>query len=102
MIGVAGFTEYVWGAWSGGILVRCGAVYACAGTTATLSVGRTTIASSGPSVIAGRELGYVYFRLTGKGHQLLSHARGNQLGVSLVLRSGTSVARARLVLVQFN
>jgi hypothetical protein len=101
MIGVAGLSEYVWGARTGGILVRCGAVYACAGTTATLSVGRTTIASSAPSVIGGRELGYVFFSLTGKGQQLLSRAKGNQLGVSLVLRSSTSVARARLVLIQF-
>lgn len=102
MIGAAGLTEFVWGGWTGGILVRCAAVFPCAGATATLSVGRTTIASSAPSVVGGRELGYVFFSLTGNGHQLLSHARGNQLGVSMVLRCGTSVARARLVLVRYS
>jgi hypothetical protein len=101
MIGVAGLTDYVSGAWTGGILVRCGAVYACAGTTVTMSAGGTRIASSAPEVVGGRELGYVFFSLTRQGHQLLSHAKGNQLSVYLVVRSGTSVARARLVLVSY-
>ena len=101
-IGVAGLTDYVWRAWTGGILVRCGSVSPCAGTTATLSVGQTTIASSAPYVIGGRELGYLFFTLTAKGQQLLSHASGNQLGVSLVLSAGTSVARARVVLVRYS
>jgi hypothetical protein len=101
-IGAVGLTDFVWGAWTGGILVRCNAVYPCAGTTATLSVGGATIASSAPSVVGGRELGYVFFSLTGRGHRLLSQAKGNQLGASLVIRDGISVAQARLVLVRFN
>jgi hypothetical protein len=102
VIGVVGLTDFVWGAWTGGILVRCNAVYPCAGTTATLTAGGATIASSAPSVVGGRELGYVFFSLTGRGHQLLSQSKGNQLGASLVVRDGTSVAQARLVLVRFN
>ena len=102
VIGAVGLTEYVWGARTGGILVRCNAVYACAGTTATLSARGATIASSAPSVVGGRELGYVFFSLMGRGHQLLSQLKSNQLAASLVLREGPSVARARVVLVRFS
>jgi len=59
------------------------------------------IASIGPQVIGGLELGYLFYSLTARGRRLLERAPGNQLAVSLALRSGTSVANARLALVQF-
>jgi hypothetical protein len=96
-----GATDFVYARGAGGILTGCSAVYACQ-VSATLSVGRTTIASTRPELVNGRELGYVLFSLTAQGRQLLSHAPGNQLGANLVLRYGSSVARARITLVQFS
>lgn len=99
VVSAVGTTEYVEGG-SGGILARCSTVSAC-WTTATLSVGRLTIASTRPQLVGGLGLGYVFFRLTRRGRQLLDGAAGNQLGASLTLRSGASVATARLALVLY-
>jgi hypothetical protein len=96
-----GATDFVFVRGAGGILTSCSAVYACQ-VSATLSVGRTTIASTRPELVNGLELGYVLFSLSSQGRQLLARAAGNQLGANLVLRSGTSVARARITLVQFS
>jgi len=101
LVGAAGATDYVWGGWSGGILVRCAAVYPCAGTTGTLSYGRTTLASLDYGVIGGGELGYLFYTLSAAGHQLLARTPGNQLGVTLTLRLRGSVAHAQLVLVSY-
>jgi hypothetical protein len=98
-IGAAGATDFVHG-WSGGVLVRCNTVSAC-WISATLSSGRTKVASTGAQPIGGMEIGYLFFALTGKGHQLLSHELGNQLGANLTLHSGASSATARLSLVRF-
>jgi Rv2525c-like, glycoside hydrolase-like domain len=95
-----GTTEPVHG-WSGGILTRCSAVSACEVTPA-LTVGRVTIATAKQQSVGGLEVGYLYFWLTARGHQLLRQAPGNQLAVNLVLRSATGVASARIVLVQFS
>lgn len=99
VVSVAGTTEYV-DRGSGGVLARCSTASAC-WVTARLSVGRTTIASTGSQLVGGLELGYAFFSLNGRGRQLLSQAPGNQLGATLTLRSGTSVARARIALVQY-
>lgn len=101
VVSVAGSTDYVWGGWSGGILVRCGAVYACAGATGTLNSGHTVIGSLDYGVIGGGELGYLFYSVTPAGHQLLIRAPGNQLRATLALHLGNSVARAWLVLAQF-
>jgi hypothetical protein len=100
VIGAVGVTDFVFARGSGGILAACSAVYACP-ISAALTVGRTTIAVTRPEAIGGNELGYLFFSLTAQGRTLLTHAPGNQLGASLLLRSGTSVARARIALVQF-
>jgi hypothetical protein len=76
-------------------------VYACE-ITPTLTVGGVTIATAKQQSVGGLELGYLYFWLTARGHQLLRLAPGNQLAANLVLRSGTGVASARIVLVQFS
>lgn len=101
VISPVGFTDFVYAHGAGGILTACIAVYACP-VSATLSVGRTTVASTRPEVVNGRELGYVLFSLTAQGRQLLARAVGNQLAVGLVLKVGTAVARARITLAQFS
>ncbi|MBV8429722.1 MAG: DUF1906 domain-containing protein [Solirubrobacterales bacterium] len=100
LISALGATDFVYARGAGGILTACSAVYACR-ISATLSVGRLTIASTGPELVSGRELGYVVFSLSAAGRKLLLEAPGNQLAASLVLRFGSSVARARITLAQF-
>jgi hypothetical protein len=100
LIGPAGTTEFVYRGRSGGILARCGSVSAC-WVTPVLTAGRVTIATATTQLIGGLELGYVYFTLTAQGRRLLRAASGNQLATTLVLRSGTSTASARIALVQY-
>jgi hypothetical protein len=100
LVAPVGVTDFVYARGAGGILTACNAVYACQ-VSATLSVGRTTIASTRPELLNGRTLGYVLFSLTAQGRQMLLRAVGNQLGANLVLRFGSSVARARITLAQF-
>jgi len=95
-----GVTDFVYAHGAGGALATCSAVYACR-IAATLTVGRTTIASTHPELVGGREAGYVQFSLTHQGREMLTHAAGNQLAANLTLRSGSHVARARISLVQF-
>jgi Rv2525c-like, glycoside hydrolase-like domain len=96
-----GLTDFVFARGAGGILAGCSTVSACK-IALTLSAGGTTIASTGSELMGGREADYLFFSLTSRGRQLLSRAPGNQLGASLQLRSGTTVAGARIVLVQFS
>jgi Domain of unknown function (DUF1906) len=96
-----GKTDFVYARGAGGVLVGCTVVYACQ-VSATLTSGRTTIASTKPELISGRELGYLIFSPTSQGRRLLDGASGNRLGASLVLKAGSSVARAQITLVQFN
>jgi hypothetical protein len=100
MIHPVGMTDFVYAYGAGGILTACDAVYACR-ISATLSVGRSTIASTNPELVGGRELGYLFFSLTSQGRQMLARSTGNQLGVNLTLRFGADVSRARISLVQF-
>jgi hypothetical protein len=101
IIGAAGTTDFMHAGWSwGSILARCGSVAAC-WVTPTLSVGRVTIGSGGPQLVGGLEIGYVFFSLTAQGQRLLRAVPGNQLGATLVLRSGTNTATARIALVQY-
>jgi Rv2525c-like, glycoside hydrolase-like domain len=101
LVAAVGVTDFVFAHGSGGILAGCTAVYACR-ISATLSIGRVTVAATAPELVAGDELGYVFFSLTPQGRAMLARAPGNQLGASLLLRFGTSVARARIALVQFS
>jgi hypothetical protein len=101
LLGAAGTTDFIHVGWGwGGILARCGSVPAC-WVTPTLSVGQVTVGSAGPQLVGGLELGYLFFRLTAQGKRLLKSVPGNQLGATLVLRSGTSTATARIALVQY-
>lgn len=98
---VLGVTDFVFAHGAGGILTGCATAAPCP-ISATLSVGRTQIATTGPELVGGGELGYVYFTLTSQGRTLLARASGNQLGAKLTLTSGASVATAHIALVQFS
>ncbi|HTX29969.1 MAG TPA: DUF1906 domain-containing protein [Solirubrobacteraceae bacterium] len=101
LVRAVGSTDFVYARGAGGVLVGCTVVYACR-VSASLTSGRTTIASTKPELISGDELGYLIFSPTSQGRRLLDHASGNQLGASLVLKSGGTVARAHITLVQFS
>ncbi|HUE25196.1 MAG TPA: DUF1906 domain-containing protein, partial [Solirubrobacteraceae bacterium] len=98
---IVGGTDFVYAHGSGGILAGCGTAAPCP-IAATLSVGRTQIAATRPEIVGGGELGYLFFSLTAKGRSMLTRAVTNQLGVTLTISSGSSVATARIALVQFS
>jgi Domain of unknown function (DUF1906) len=100
LVTAAATTELVHG-WSGGVLTRCSAVYPCQ-ISSTLTAGRVTIATVRQQSIGGLQDGYIYFWLTGRGHQLLGQAPGNQLGATLTLRCDGGVATARIVLARYS
>ena len=97
---VVGATDFVFARGAGGILAGCATAAPCP-IAATLSAGGATIATTGPELVGGRELGYLYFYLTPHGRALLNRAPGNQLAATVTLSSGNAVARARIALVQF-
>jgi hypothetical protein len=102
---IVGTTDFVSSGWVGGILAGCFANASCDVTT-TITVGRTTIARTGPELLGANELGYLTFKLTPQGHAMLASARGNQLGAHVTLTNttatGTATATANIALVRFN
>jgi hypothetical protein len=95
-----GATDFVARAGVGGILAACYATFPCHPST-TISVRGTVIARTTPEFLGVNELGYLIFRLTGAGRSLLAHARGNQLGATVTLNDGGTIARGRIVLAAF-
>jgi hypothetical protein len=115
-----GTTEFVSHGWVGGILVGCSAGAPCQTTAKIVSAGKVIGENHGAIVGAG-EVGYLFFTMTPAGHQLLAHAKGNQLGATVtvtttgagtgstpgagsVLSPGaasSTTARARVALVSF-
>jgi hypothetical protein len=100
LVQAVGVTDFVFTRGAGGILAGCLTLSPCR-VSATLSVGRTRIATTGPELVGGDELGYVIFSLTSRGRAMLAHAPGNQLGARLTLRYGDSIATGTIALVQF-
>jgi hypothetical protein len=98
---ILGATDFAPANGLGGILASCSTPTPCH-VAATLSVGSTTIATTGTESIGGEEAGYVFFPLSAHGRALLAHAVGNQLGVRLSLAAGTDVARGTIALVRFS
>jgi hypothetical protein len=96
-----GATAFVSSGWVGGILAGCFADAPCEVTT-TIAVGRTMIARTGPGLLGANELGYLTFKLTPKGHAMLAHALGNQLGAHVTLTGGAATTAASIALVRFN
>ncbi|HEY5317361.1 MAG TPA: hypothetical protein VIJ20_05240, partial [Solirubrobacteraceae bacterium] len=83
----------------GGIVAACSSPTPCVATM-TLSVGSTVIATTGAESVGGNQVGYLSFRLTAAGRNLLARAGGNQLAAHVVLAGGSS-ASADVALVGF-
>ena len=97
---IIGMTDFVSSGGVGGILAECLASTPCH-TKTTLSVGNTTIATTGSELLGGRSVGYLYFSLNSSGRSLLAHAHGNQLGAALTISDGDATARGQVALVRF-
>jgi hypothetical protein len=97
---ILGLTDFVSPGNVGGILADCLGASPCHVRT-SLSVGRTTIASTGSELIGARGVGYLIFSLNAAGRSLLTHARGNQLGAAVTITDGGATARGQLALVRF-
>ncbi|MGB0096066.1 MAG: DUF1906 domain-containing protein [Solirubrobacteraceae bacterium] len=93
-------TDFVSSAGVGGIAVDCLNATPCQ-LRATITVGRTVIASTGPELIAANALGYVTFRLTANGRAMLLRAQGNQLAARITVRDQNGTATGRVALVRF-
>jgi Domain of unknown function (DUF1906) len=98
---VLGTSDYVYRRASGGILASCSGSSPCLVKT-KITVGRTTIASTGQEFIGANEAGYLSFTLTPAGRMLLASAPGNQLGARVTLTDGTATARASIALSSFS
>jgi hypothetical protein len=97
---IVGLTDFVFDGGTGGILVSCSADLPCAART-TLSVGKTTIARTGPEFVGARQLGYLSFSLTAAGRAMLARAPGNQLGARITVTNGHDTASGAIALVRF-
>jgi len=75
----------------GGILAACTSATACT-AAATLSVGSTVIATTGPESIGGHQAGYLAYRLTAAGRSMVARAGGNQLGAHVTISGGSSAS----------
>lgn len=97
---IVGLTDFVFDGGTGGILVACSADLPCAART-TLSVGKATIARTGPEFVGAKQLGYLSFSLTPAGRAMLARAPGNQLGARITVTNGHDTARGMIGLVRF-
>lgn len=84
----------------GGVLAMCRNAAFCR-VAATLKVGGTVIAHTGPEYLGANELGYVIFSLTGRGQALLRAASGNQLGAHLTISDAGGTATGTVALARF-
>ncbi len=96
-----GTSDFVYRGFSGGILAGCSGASPCLVKT-TVTAGRTTVAAAGQEFIGANEAGYLTFRLTPAGRELLAKAPGNQLGVRVTLTDGAATAHASIALSSFN
>ena len=90
---LVGATAFVSSHSAGGILAGCSTVSPCHVST-KLTAGGSTIASTGPEFLGAHELGYLSFKLTGRGHSLLAKAKGNQLAATVKISDSSSGAAA--------
>jgi hypothetical protein len=93
-------TDFAYRGSVGGLLAACSGPASCL-VTSTISVGQTTIATAGPQFLGVNELGYLTFRLSPQGRQMLLHGHSNQLGARVTLTNGTDVATGQIVLVSY-
>jgi hypothetical protein len=99
-LAIFGETDFVSSTGYGGTLAECISDDPCH-VTATVTVGKTTIAHTGSEFIGAHELGYVNFQLTKQGQSLLAHASGHQLGAHITLSGGGATASADVALIPF-
>jgi Rv2525c-like, glycoside hydrolase-like domain len=95
-----GTSDYLYRGVSGGILADCSGPSPCLVKT-SINVGPTTIASTGQEFIGANSAGYLTFRLTPAGRQLLAKAPGNMLGARVTLTDATGTAHGSIVLSTF-
>jgi hypothetical protein len=97
---ILGLTDFVSSGGVGGILAECLGTSPCHAST-KLTVGNTTIASTGSELIGARGEGYLIFSLNSSGRSLLAHAHGNQLGAAVRISDGGATATGSVALVDF-
>jgi Arylsulfotransferase (ASST) len=83
-----------------GVFVQCTTSQPCLPST-TVSVGNTTVATTGPEFIGGQDCGTLFFQLAAQGDAMLAHADGNQLTARLTIKNGHDTATAQIALVRF-
>jgi hypothetical protein len=96
-----GATDFVSSRGTGGILAACYSVTPCL-VRASVSVGKTVIATTGRELLGENQAGYLIFSLSAAGRSMLAHAAGNQLGAQVTLTSGTARATASVAFVRFS
>ncbi len=97
---VVGLTAYIAPQGVGGLLTACLSPAPC-WVTARVSSSAGLLAHTGRELIGAGELGYVTFKLSGRGQGLLSRTVGNQLGVRTLLAHDGAEASADVVLTRF-
>jgi Arylsulfotransferase (ASST) len=98
---IVGMTNFVSSRGTGRILAGCMTAATPCHTAATLSVGKTVIAATGPEFLGANALGYLSFSLNPVGRRLLSHATGNQLPAQVTITDQGASATASVALVAF-
>jgi Arylsulfotransferase (ASST) len=99
-LAIVGETDFVSSTGFGGILAECASNTPCH-VKATVTVGRTTIATTGSEFVGANELGYVSFQLSGQGKSMIAHARGHQLGAHVTIAGDGATASADVALIPF-
>ncbi len=97
---VVGQTSYVGNGWTGGVLVSCRQQTPCV-ARASVTLGGVRLAFPRTDTIGAGEMGYLTYRLTNHGHQLLNAARGNQLGARVTITDGSKRTMALVSLVGY-
>jgi hypothetical protein len=95
-----GLTDFVSSNGVGGILAQCLASTPCH-TSTTVSVGGSVIATTGPELLGGRDVGYLIFTLTSAGKSMLERAQGNMLGAQVKISDDGASASGSISLVRF-
>jgi hypothetical protein len=99
--GIAGTSAFVSQSGFGGIPATCSTDASCQVQT-TVTVGRTTIAHTGPEFVGAHEFGYVSIQLTSQGKSMLAHASGHQLGAHVTMTGGGQTSSGDIALIPFS
>ena len=97
LLQLVGTSDFVSNGWVGGILADCVSSTMCRGTMKVVAQGQV-VAQTTTEALGVGQLGYLMFTLTSAGHQMLTHAAGNQLPATVTVKTGRAVAVGHLVL----